>query len=191
MTVRLASSIAVLDAVDETDDGDLCRAALAGDRDAFGRLMARHQPRAMRFALRHLRGRLHDAEEVVQDAFLRAYANLAKFDPAKRFTSWLLTIVYRLCIDRGRRASLRIARELTDAVPAAPVERNDDAGQTWAIARQVLPADSFTALWMTFVEDMSIAEVAEAIGKTGIATKVMLHRAKRKLRGALKDGSEQ
>ena len=90
----------------------------AGDRAAFNELVGRHGERALRLALRVL-GDAAEAEEVAQEAFLRAWQAAAGFDPARaRFTTWLHRIVLNLAIDRTRRRG------------RAPIQRAGCRGRT-------------------------------------------------------------
>ena len=83
------------------EDAELVGRAAVGDEDAFELLVRRHAPAAWRLA----RSMLHDdfaADEAVQDGFLKAYAGLAQFRGDAAFSTWLLTIVRRVCLDRLR-----------------------------------------------------------------------------------------
>ena len=85
----------------DQDDGAIVDRVLAGDRDAFGILIDRHRGGATRFALRILRGRA-DAEDVVQEAWLHAFLELAELRARDRFVAWLLGIVMNLAKTRLR-----------------------------------------------------------------------------------------
>src|SRR2546428_5473062 len=78
------------------DDVALVKRVLSGEKSAFGPLIDRHWPRAMRLALRML-GDVADAEDVVQDAFLQALLSLRSLRVQDRFGPWLLGIVANLC----------------------------------------------------------------------------------------------
>ncbi len=85
----------------DQDDGAIVERVLAGDRDAYGILIDRHGEGATRFALRILRGRA-DAEDVVQEAWLHAFFELAQLRARDRFVAWLLGIVVNLAKSRLR-----------------------------------------------------------------------------------------
>src|SRR5262245_11023188 len=76
--------------------------SLGGDRAAFGQLMHRYTGAVYNLAYRML-GNPEDAEDAVQEIFLRAYTRLASFDRTRRFSTWLLSIGSNYCIDRLRR----------------------------------------------------------------------------------------
>ena len=97
-----------MSSISSTTDGRLVAEVQAGDRTAFGHLVRRHAPIAKRMAV--LWGAGADADDVVQDAFVKAYAALPRFRADGKFRGWLLTIVRNetrnLFRSRGRRAWL-------------------------------------------------------------------------------------
>lgn len=86
---------------DEADEGRLLARARVGDQAAIGCLIARYRQRTVRLAARILR-RPDEAEDVAQEAFVRAFRNLHAFRSEGRFYTWLYQIVVRLCLDRQR-----------------------------------------------------------------------------------------
>jgi RNA polymerase sigma-70 factor (ECF subfamily) len=102
-------------------DAELVALARGGDSGAFDQLVSRHQAAAFRAALAALRNRA-DAEEVAQDAFVRAWSSLHRFRGDSSFRTWLLTIVWNRALSR-RRSVVRWWKH------AAPIE---DAGQVAA-----------------------------------------------------------
>src|SRR3984893_7112110 len=96
---------------------------LAGDRDAFRILVERHSATIFRLAYR-LTGNHHDAEEIVQEAFLRAYQKLEQFASQANFATWVYRIAANYTIDRMRQ------RKQEDARRQAPsAEMTDDRDQ--------------------------------------------------------------
>src|SRR5262249_43708623 len=88
--------------VDYQDDRAAVMAAQKGDAAAFAWLVRRHQRRAVALAIGILRDR-EDARDACQEAFLRAYRALDRFDGEAQFSTWLHRILVNLCIDRLRR----------------------------------------------------------------------------------------
>ncbi len=84
------------------DDAAAVKRVLAGDREAFADLVREHGPGVLRLAARMLPSR-ELAEDVAQETFLRAYSNLARYDPRYPFRSWLYRIASNLCVDALRR----------------------------------------------------------------------------------------
>jgi RNA polymerase sigma-70 factor (ECF subfamily) len=120
-----------------------------------------------------------------QDTFVRAFQALGQFDVRQSFAPWIFTIARRKCIDHFRtRKPLteeRPPEETNTDDPAALLEKQEEAQSLWAVARQSLPPAQFQALWLYYVEEMSGAEIAAALGKTPTHIKVMLLRARRSL----------
>ena len=79
----------------QTDTNDLIAAHLAGDERAFTRLVTRYQPRLVNFVTRMIQDR-ERAEDLVQEAFLRVYRHLNRFDPSRKFSTWVYTIASNL-----------------------------------------------------------------------------------------------
>ncbi|WP_243634360.1 sigma-70 family RNA polymerase sigma factor [Roseicella frigidaeris] len=174
---------------DEASDAELMAWAAAGDRAAFGVLVARHGDRTLRLALRVL-GRTEEAEEVAQEAFLRAWQAAASFDPGRaRFTTWLHRITLNLAIDRGRRrgrateAGEEALALLADPAPgpeAAAAAAEDHAALAGALAR--LPARQRAAIALAYEEGLSGAEAAAMLDVSERALEGLLRRARLMLR---------
>ena len=96
-----SGAVAALD-LDATSDEEAIRRVLAGDRDAFAVLVERYQGRAFRLALRVLRNE-ESARDAVQDAFLKAYSALSRFQGRSSFYTWFYRLVMNQCLDMKRR----------------------------------------------------------------------------------------
>lgn len=186
----------------QTGDGELVRRTLAGRRDGFDVLVGRYQRRATSVAYR-LVGNLHDALEVCQDAFVRAYRRLPQLEEPRRFGPWLLRIVTNLALnyrrDRavgGRKLSLadcirdedgsQPASRATDAPPDAAAQ----AAELAAIIRQAiaaLPERQRLALILFSIEQVPQKEVARLLDCSVEAVKWHVFQARRKLRHRLAD----
>ena len=92
------------DDVDLVRDRSLVELCQAGDEGAFGDLYARYYQRLLRFCVRRV-GSVHEAEEITQEAFARAFTAMPRFAGERRFYPWLTVIAARLCIDSHRRVS--------------------------------------------------------------------------------------
>ncbi|MFA9479566.1 RNA polymerase sigma factor [Phycisphaerales bacterium AB-hyl4] len=183
-------------------DQQLALAAQAGDRDAFASLVRYYEPRLRRFLRPHVGRRSHDVDDLVQEAFLRAWRNLARYDERWAFSTWLFTIATRLVIDRRRRRDpvdwpaaweqATAAHATTTAADDGPLHRLIDHEQSqrlWHKAAQLLTREPFTMLWLFYAEQLSVAEVAHAVGRTRTNVKVQLHRARQRLKQGLADPS--
>ena len=104
---------AALDDVDLLRDRVLVEAAQSGDPTAFAELYTRYFNRLVRFAAKRV-GDTHEAEEVAQEAFVRAYRALPNFDGERRFYPWMTVIAGRLCVDALRRRGRVEVGEVVD-----------------------------------------------------------------------------
>jgi len=166
-------------------DEDLARQTKAGSLEAFEQLVYRYEGRVYGFVSNSGQPPT-DAREVTQDTFVRAFQAIAQFDPRQAFAPWLFTIARRKCLDRYRSAP-----RLADTSPAEEPEdlddpfellsREEEGRNLWHLARQRLPETHFQALWLRYVEDLSVAEIAPVLGKTQTHVKVLLFRARHAL----------
>ena len=175
------------------NDGDAAIVArvLAGDSGAYAQLVARYKAPYARFAARML-GNREDAEEALQDAFVRAYRSLAKCDEPDKFGSWLFRILANRCrtagTRRGRRERTFVRDEiaLLDAAHDHPEER---AAWREEIQRALLQldADQREAFLLKHVEDLGYEEMSEITGVGVSALKMRVKRACERLRGLLQE----
>lgn len=174
-----------MDSLDTQSDSDLARAAQGGSREAFAELTLRHYQPVHCFLISLLNNR-SDAEDLTQDTFLRALAKIRQFKPDHPFRPWIFTIARRLAITHWRRQ--RPTTPLDESTPhpvAAPPPSRHDAAALWTVAREKLKPDEFSALWFFYREDLTIKELAKVLRKTTTHTKVILHRARTRLRNHL------
>ena len=172
------------------DEADWIRQARAGDQTAFGRLVVAYQTPVYNLAYRML-GNTAEAEDAAQEAFLRAYANLHRYDPQRPFRSWLLSIASHYCIDRLRRRRIiwlpfedEIATpiQLADASPnpEAVVSRHEREEEIQSMLAALSPTDR-AAITLRYWYDCSYEEIAKMLNLTVSAVKSRLHRARRAL----------
>jgi len=176
---------------------------LAGDREAYRALVERYSAYVYRLAYR-MTGNSHDAEEVVQEAFLRAYQKLKQFAGNSNFGTWVYRIAANYAIDRIRQRNVEEARQVApsrtredgaeiDPValvrdPSASPERLASSAQLAERMKQALdeltPAER-TAIVMRHWEGCAIEEIAVVLKSNSNATKNTVFRAVAKLRKAL------
>lgn len=172
----------------------------ASARDLYGELVRRHQRKATRIALYYLRESA-DADEAVQDAFVKAYTHLRDFEYGRSFEVWFTRILVNSCLDRvkarGRRARWMIAADdLGETSPmdrlAAPREATPEAlalrrerGMRLMQAIQRLPERQRTVVLLSQIEGASTREVSEMTGLRETTIRVHLFRALRRLRTLL------
>jgi RNA polymerase sigma-70 factor (ECF subfamily) len=158
----------------------------AGEAEALSALFELHVERVFAYA-RHLLGNREDAEEVTQEAFLRAFERAASFRGECPFRGWLFGITRNLCFDRLRQPRLLL-------LEPDEAERNTDAGrgaaqmETQALVRRALaelPEEYRLVLTLCDVEEWEAREVAAALEKSLPALKSLRYRARRALRARL------
>jgi len=166
--------------------------AVLAQRDnlaAYGELVARYEARLFNFLLRRVSRRV-DAEDLTQEAFVRAWERIASYDPTWRFSTWLFTIASRLAVSEHRKFKPTMHIESAEQVRAraGASDRDRDAeadirggSRLWALARQVLRDEQHTSLWLRYAEDMSIGEIAKVMGKSQVGVRVALFRARQTL----------
>jgi RNA polymerase sigma-70 factor, ECF subfamily len=172
------------------DESRLIEQSLAGDPEAYGALVQQHQTmiRAVTF---RMTGSLDDAEELAQDAFVRAYQQLGSFAGDSKFSTWLCRIAINLSLDWRRRESRREAVHAQWAGDAA-AERGGNAGFPDELSRQVqaalnrLPAKQRAAIVLTCYENQSHAEAARTLGCTEATVSWRVFAARQKLRRQLR-----
>ena len=128
-----------------------------------------------------------DAEDAVQDGFLRAYQALDRFDPGQTFGAWLNRIVANAALDMARRNKVRSAEELSDTTPAAfrdPAE-SGELKDRLKKALEKLSERARAVIVLHDVEGFTHAEIGEMLGIPGGTARSDLHHARQKLKGLL------
>ncbi len=171
------------------EDHALIRRAQAGDEEAFRLLVERHEDRAVRVAA-NMVGNMEDARDLAQEAFLRVFRNLDRFDFAHGFTTWLYRIVTNLGIDflRRRRPVARVQGgeegdeiELEDQDAPAPsrgLERSETAERVRACIDRLAPHFR-SVLVLRELEGLSCLEIADIVGATHVTVRWRLHRGRK------------
>jgi RNA polymerase sigma-70 factor (ECF subfamily) len=173
------------------EEAELIRAAAAGDRRAFGELVALKRERVVRIA-HQITGNLDDALDVAQAVFLKLWGQLGRFDPERRFDTWLYKITVNAAIDLmrspGSRPALPLAEEAESPAPAVGPEASLDLARLqrafWQVAQQLAPKQRAVFV-LKEVEGMSTAEVARVMGVRESTVRNHLLQARRALRQGL------
>lgn len=169
------------------DERALITAAAEGDDDAFGEIVERYQKPVYNLCYRLL-GNHGDAEDASQEAFMKAYKGLKKYDPKRPFVSWMLAIAYNQCIDQLRRRritwvgfeALFDRSDLQSPSAEATVDASGEAERVQE-ALSALSTKDRAAVVLRYWYDYSYDEIAETLSLTNSAVKSRLHRARREL----------
>lgn len=160
--------------------------ARRGDEQAFLEIVEFYYPRCLRFA-RNMMGNEQDAEEAVQDAFVRVHDSFPRFREDARFDPWLFRILANRCrtlLARAKRHRSLIEYgdvPLAVASAAAPVEVDEEFGADWAeevrMVLETLPAEQKEAFLLRHVEDLSYEDIAAITGAGLSALRMRVKRA--------------
>jgi RNA polymerase sigma-70 factor (ECF subfamily) len=173
-------------------DAALLARLRAGEARAFEELVIAHQHRVFGVALRMLGSRA-EAEDIAQEAFLRAHGAVADFRGDARLSTWLYAIVSRLCLNRLASAERRLARHGDEVLvrlpgheadPAASLERREmESALHRAIAE--LPEERRIVVVLRDLEGLSYDEIAAALALEPGTVRSRLHRGRAELRERL------
>jgi RNA polymerase sigma-70 factor (ECF subfamily) len=173
---------------ESSEDADLVVRVGEGDVAAYRELVRRHGARLHHYAARML-NEATEAEDVVQEAFLRLWQRASSYSPDARVTTWLHRIVHNLAVDRLRsRGRWQALDDDSDAPVSAPQGRQLEAArQAEALERALnqLPERQRAALLLVHLNELSGKEAARVLGVTDTALESLLSRARRGLRQLL------
>jgi RNA polymerase sigma-70 factor, ECF subfamily len=167
--------------------------AQAGSVQAFEALVARFEAPLYRFLFVRTRDAAA-AEDLTQDSFLRAWQNLARYDPRWRFSTWLYTLAERLCVSARRSsgkgprviaAEAEIGNLPSGVDPSQAASERDEGRALWETAARVLRPEERSALWLRYAEDLSADEIGAVLGRPAVTVRVLLFRARGRLAAAL------
>jgi len=172
-------------AAERLTDEELARRAQAGCRASFEELVRRFQVPLVHFL--RCRNTPEDAEDLAQETFLRAYQRLHQYCDRWRFVTWLFTIARRLSTNYQRRQGRTLPGNLLETVadhrpaPGEQLARQESQQHLWRVAAEVLTEPQMTALWLFYVEEFSVKDMARVLGRSRVAVRAILFRARRKL----------
>lgn len=175
------------------DDIALVLRAKRGDEVAIGMLFTKHRDLVYRFVLNMVRNR-DEAEDITQEAFVRAFRNIDKYQDRAKFTTWLLRIATNLCTDRARMTQRRTVLEqeqvgeglrwMTEGSTEDPNENllQDHRREILRQALESLSEANRALIIMRDIEEMEYADIAATLGCTVGGAKLRVLRARRALR---------
>ena len=184
------------------DDAALVERLQRGEEAAYRELVESRGPRLLA-AARRLMGDEHEAQDCLQDAFIRAFRSIGRFEGRSTLSTWLHRIVINVCMTRLAARTRRAEESIDDLLPtfdedgwragAVPrVERGVESIMTEfenrALIRAAideLPDNYRTVIILRDLEELDTAETAEVLGVTATAVKLRLHRARAALRTKL------
>jgi len=157
--------------------------------DCFEELVRRFQSPLMHFLFRRI-GSRHDAEDLLQETFLLAHRKLASYKSCWQFSTWLFTIANRQAASRIRRRRWLPIFRLVKATPIDPqsiAQDNEWHSKLWDEVSQILEADAFTAVWLSYVEAMPADQIGHVLNRSANGVRILLHRSRCRLAQRLGD----
>ncbi|MEX2527596.1 MAG: sigma-70 family RNA polymerase sigma factor [Gemmatimonadota bacterium] len=176
-------------ALDGMDDGDLIHHSLTGDREAFGALIDRYMESALSVA-RRISPSQQDAEDLVQEGFIRVLEKLDRFDPKRPFRPWLFRIITNLGLNRRRAEGIRATEPIPRGAPSHTPgpDRMVEQAETESRVREALaalPDRQRLVVTLMELEGLSSKEVGEILGLSDATVRWHLMEARKALRVAL------
>ncbi|MCE3199551.1 sigma-70 family RNA polymerase sigma factor [Paenibacillus sonchi] len=161
----------------------------AGEVYLFSEVIRLYQQRIYVYCFRLLNSR-EEAEDAVQDIFIKAYQNIWDFKLQVNFTSWLYRVSYHHCLNQLRRQKFqnqlrRLLRQDVTAKSAEQVVENRLFSESVAAALQKLSIEERNLVILRIFEDKSFAEIAEILGKSTVTVRKRYERTRSKLRESI------
>lgn len=169
----------------------LIESAKRGSVDAFTELVHGYRERLLRFLMTRCAS-FADAEDALQDTLINAYKYLHSYDPRWRFSTWL----YRIAIRNAARLHADNVAEISDIADDArgPLEHCIDQSERqnlWVAAKRLLSDEVYNAMWLRYVEDMSVNDISAVLERTSSWTKVNLMRGRKMLEADMNEDSSR
>ncbi len=168
------------------NDNQLVRECLCGDVEEFRKIVEKYRGKAMAMALNIL-GNREDAEDACQETFLQTYRHLDRFDIEKSFSNWLLSILYKRCLDqlRKRRRFLifykKAKHEAAGVIHSTALNSSAQNPHIHSLLERLSPKErSSIYLWAN--EGYTSKEIAEVLKCSPNTARIHLHKARKKIR---------
>lgn len=177
----------------------LAKLSRNGDRGAFAELVELYKDKLFHLGLRML-GQTHEAEDIVQETFLRVYTNLQRYDEHQKFSTWIYRIATNLCIDRlrKRKPNYSLDAEIPDGEGSDwySMLSSDQAGPDTVFilsetqqhirdAIDALPEKYKSVVILRYLQDLSLQEISDILNMPVTTVKTRVHRGREFLRKKL------
>jgi RNA polymerase sigma-70 factor (ECF subfamily) len=178
----------------------LAKLARNGDRGAFAELVDLYKDKIYHLAYRMLNNK-HEAEDAVQETFMRVYTNLNRYDEQQKFSTWIFRIATNHCIDRLRKrkhSAYSLDAEMPDGEGNdyySMLAGNEDTPEKQIIlsetqlqirkAIDALPEKYKTVVILRYLQDMSLQEISDVLDMPVTTVKTRVHRGREYLRNRL------
>lgn len=174
---------------------------IKGDQNAFAEIVELYKDKVYQLCYRIL-GNKHEAEDMAQEAFIRAYVNITKFNPTRKFSTWLYRIATNLCIDRIRKKKpdyyLDAEVPGTDGLSmysqvAADVTKPDEEVESLELQESIqqeilkLPEKYRSVIVLKYIEELQLQEISDILEIPLGTVKTRVHRGREALRKQLRN----
>lgn len=164
-------------------DAELACRARQGSDEAFEQLIKRYERRIYNFLAQKIADR-SDAEDITQTVFIKAYRNIHRFKSNYEFATWIFCIARRETTSFQRRKQLKTVEiqenhRIDVRTPSGRCSDEEMFERLWSLIWRELGEKQFTAMWMHYREGMNLRQTAYVMGKSTVAVKVLLHRARK------------
>jgi RNA polymerase sigma-70 factor (ECF subfamily) len=175
--------------MEHRDDNHYIEKVMAGETAAFAFLVNRHKDLVYTIALKILQSR-EDAEEVAQDAFVKAFQKLATFRKDSKFSTWLYRIAYNEAISKTRLrkfTEVELVEEISESTADEEVENGvlglsyEEQRKAIDIVMKRLPEPDQLLITLFYLQGMPISEICEITGLSESNAKVRLHRLRKRI----------
>lgn len=173
---------------ENNEDNALMEKVKNGDKTAYESLVIKHRTNAVNFAY-SFTSDLYEAEDIVQECFAKIYINRMEYKALSTFKTYLFTVIRNSCIDYLRQNKKRHTINLDDVSEvlnnnAAPEDSLIKAERMTVVFKHInsLPKDYKTALYLLAVDEMSYEQIAKVMRKSIPQIKIIIHRARKKLK---------
>jgi RNA polymerase sigma-70 factor (ECF subfamily) len=169
------------------EDNVLMEKVKNGDKSAYEALVIKHRAKAINFAYSFISD-LYESEDIVQECFAKVYINRMSYKPLNAFKTYLFTVIRNSCIDylrknkKNRKVNLDDISKIADDI--SPEDSFIQTERMIKIFRHLdsLPDDYKTALYLLAFDEMSYEQIAKVMQKSINQIKVIIHRARKKLK---------
>lgn len=171
---------------------ELLKKCITRDLAAFEKLVRQYQPYAFALAMKLLCDET-EAVDIVQESFVRVWTHIDRFDPRRKFTTWMYTIVTNLCLDKLR--SIKRGRALfssrdqdaglddvADEIDIAEIQSNEELAQIIKGLTKELSTKQRLVFTLRDLQDLTVEEVSHIVGISVGSVKTNLHFARKKIR---------
>jgi len=170
------------------EENTLIESIISGKKEDYAILVNRYKGFAFSLAVRVLKNR-EEAEEATQEAFIKAFQHLKHYKKESKFSSWLYRIVYNESINQTRKRKKTESFEIHKF--DVPVQRKSDNMEIKDrkkyidLALNNLPEQDSAIISLFYLQEMNLAEISEIMSLSSNNVKIKLHRARKKMAGAL------